>query len=292
MLRTLFILIVISSGIVAALFSRFAALLLYIWFALFRPQEWVWVDITGLHLSLVLGILLVVPSLATATFPNLTHPLSVGTVLFLLTSLLAQINAVNPAHSLEWVDYLSRLLLVSLLATTLVDSRRRFVLTVTTIAVSIGFFSAKAGLASLLGGGVQFSAGQAGAFVDNNGYALAIAMTLPLLWFCGQVLPREFPTFKWIPRGFFLAVPLSAFALISTFSRAGFLALIAVTLTYVMLQKRRVLVFTVLALTLAVIIPFRSGVLRSGPDNSDVRRSPGRFGAQSSALLAGRGSDG
>ncbi len=67
------------------------------WFALFRPQEWVWVDITGLHLSLVLGILLVVPSLATATFPNLTHPISIGMFLFLLSSLTAQIHAVNPA---------------------------------------------------------------------------------------------------------------------------------------------------------------------------------------------------
>ena len=215
-----------------------------------------WVDITSLHLSLILGILLVIPSLATGVLPNLTHPISIGMVLFLLSSLVAQSQAVNAAIGWEWIDYLSRLILVALLATTLIDTRRRFVLIVTTIAVSIGFHSAKAGLASLLGGGVQFAAGQAGAFVDNNGYALAIAMTLPFLWFCGQMLPREFPHYKWIPRAFFFAVPLSAFALISTFSRAGFLALVAVTLTYVMLQKRRALVLSVLAAALAVTLPF------------------------------------
>jgi len=147
-LRTLFIIIVLSFGITASFFSRFAALLLYVWFALFRPQEWVWVDITDLHLSFVIGLLVVIPSLATATFPNLTHPISIGMLLFLLSSLTAQIGAVNPAAGWEWLDYLSRLLLVALLATTLINTRRRFVLMMTTMAVSIGFFGAKAGLAS------------------------------------------------------------------------------------------------------------------------------------------------
>jgi probable O-glycosylation ligase (exosortase A-associated) len=256
MLRTLFIIIVMSFGIAAAFFSRFAALLLYMWFALFRPQEWVYVDLASLHLSLVLGILLVLPSLATATFPNLTHPISIGMVLFLLSSLVSQIGAVNPGVGWEWLDAFSRLILVSLLATTLIDSRRRFVLVMTTIAVSIGFYSTKAGLGSLMGGGVRFYEGQAGSFTDNNGYALGMAMTLPFLWYAGQALSREYPAYKWIPRAFFLAVPLSAFAIVSTFSRAGLLALVAATLTYVMLQKRRALTFTVLVLLLAVTLPF------------------------------------
>ena len=75
--------------------------------------------------------------------------------------------------------------------------------------------------------------------MDNNGYALAIAMVLPFLWFAGQMWRREFPDYKWAARGFYLAVPLSAFAIISTFSRAGFLALASSVLTYVMLQKHR-----------------------------------------------------
>jgi O-antigen ligase len=81
-------------------------------------------------------------------------------------------------------------------------------------------------------------------------------MTMPILWFAGQMLSREYPTYKWIPRAFFLAVPLSAFAIVSTFSRAGLLALISATLTYVLLQRRRLLVLTVLVLLLAVTLPF------------------------------------
>jgi putative inorganic carbon (hco3(-)) transporter len=256
MLRSLFIIVIMSVGIVAGLFNRFAALLLYIWFALFRPQEWVWVDITGLHLSLILGLLLVIPSLGTGILPDLTHPISIGMILFLVSSLVAQVSAVNAAVGWEWIDYLARLLLVSLLATTLVSTRRRFVLVLATAGVSIGFQAAKAGLASLIGGGVQFGAGQAGSFMDNNGYALAIAMVLPFLWFAGQMWRREFPDYKWAARGFYLAVPFSAFAIISTFSRAGFLALASSVLTYVMLQKRRMRTLVLLTLVLAAALPF------------------------------------
>ena len=83
MLRNLFVLGLLIPGMVAASVNRFAALLLYVWFALFRPQEWMWVDVSAFRLSLLLGVLLVVPSLFTGIFPNLSHPLSLGTVAFL-----------------------------------------------------------------------------------------------------------------------------------------------------------------------------------------------------------------
>ena len=56
MLRTVFILLILIPGFVAALRNRYAALLMYLWFALFRPQDWLWIDITSLRLSMVLGI--------------------------------------------------------------------------------------------------------------------------------------------------------------------------------------------------------------------------------------------
>ena len=39
MLRSLLILSIIVPGMIAGLRDRFPALLLYVWFALFRPQE-------------------------------------------------------------------------------------------------------------------------------------------------------------------------------------------------------------------------------------------------------------
>jgi len=55
MLRTLFILSILVPGFVLSLRNRYIALLMYLWFALFRPQDWMWIDITSLRVSMVLG---------------------------------------------------------------------------------------------------------------------------------------------------------------------------------------------------------------------------------------------
>jgi putative inorganic carbon (HCO3(-)) transporter len=234
-LRTLFVITILVPGVVAAVRNRFAALLMYIWFALFRPQDWMWIDITSLRLSLVLGLILVVPSILSGILPNVTHPLSLGAIAFFFCGLIAQVNAFNAAVGWHWLDYLGRLVLVCLLTVTLVTTRERFVLMVAVIAGSLGFHAAKAGLASVLGGGLRFYDGMnGGSFVDNNGYALGAAMVLFLLIGAAQNLPH-----RMVRRAFYVAAPLTAFTVLSTFSRGGFLAAIGSTIVFVALQRRR-----------------------------------------------------
>jgi putative inorganic carbon (HCO3(-)) transporter len=235
MLRIIFVLLILVPGVIAALQNRYAALLLYLWFALFRPQDWIWFDVSSLHVSLIAGLILVVPSLVSGVWPNVTHPLSVGSILFLLSAVLAQYDAVQSSLSWMWIDYFARLLLISLLAIKLIDTPRRFVLAIAVISGSFGFHAAKAGLASVLGGGLRFSEGLAGAFVDNNGYALGTVMILFLLVAAAQNIQH-----RWARLALYAAVPLSTLTVISTFSRAGFLALAASIVVYVALQRRRI----------------------------------------------------
>ena len=266
-LRSLFILAIMVPGVFIALFSRFFALQLYLWFALFRPQEWLWVDISHLRLSLVLGLILLIPALVTGVLPNLTHPLSIGALLFVVSSLIAHVGAVDPVTSWFWIDYLVRLVVVCLLSVTLITTPRRFIVVLAVIALSFGFHSAKAGLASLLMGGVQFSDGLAGSFIDNNGYALGCAMVMPMLVATGQnlsLLLGGVPERRWFPLPFYLAAGLTAFTVVSLFSRAGFLALGAVVGMFVLLQRRRLVaigVLCVIAVLAFLFVPIPKGYL-------------------------------
>ena len=257
MLRSLLVLSILIPGFFLALRGRFAALQLYLWFGLFRPQEWVWVDLSSLRLSLVLGLILVAPSLATGIYPNVTHPLSLGAIAYFLTALSAQPSAYNSVVGWAWIDYLARLLLVCLLAVPLVSSRKRFIGVVAVIAGSLGFHSVKAGVASVVAGGARFGAGLAGSFVDSNGYALAVVMIVPLLIAVGQNMER-----RWVKLALFGTVPLCALAAVGTFSRAGFLALCASTLAFVGLQHRRLAMGLGLAIVVFVgllVIPIPEG---------------------------------
>lgn len=262
MLRSLLILGILVPGIVAALRSRFAALLLYLWFALFRPQEWLWIDVTALRLSLLLAAILIGPALMTGIWPNLTHPLSIGTIAFLATGFLAQFGAIDPETGWAWIDFQTRLTFICLLSITLVDTRDRYVKLMGVIGCSLGFHAAKAGLASLLGGGVRFHDGLAGAFPDNNGYALATVMVMPLVLATAQNIPTDQKWTLWLRRGLFLWVPLCAMCVVSTFSRGGFLSMSVAVLGFVLLQKQRVPALAAMALVALLglaVVPIPEG---------------------------------
>jgi putative inorganic carbon (hco3(-)) transporter len=235
MLRSVFILAILIPGFALALRDRFAALLFYIWFALFRPQEFLWIDITPFHLSLIIGLVLTVPCLLTGRWPDISHPLSKGAVLIVVFALLAHTGAVNPEVSWQWTEHLLKLVLVCLLATRLISTKRDLILVVMVMACSLGFHSAKAGLMSIVRGGVEYQDGLGGSFITNNGYALAAAMVTFLLVACGQMVKSQ-----WVRRGFLVAALASTFTVVSTFSRGGFVALVAGSLAFVLVRPRRV----------------------------------------------------
>ncbi|HVD92704.1 MAG TPA: O-antigen ligase family protein [Vicinamibacterales bacterium] len=258
MLRTLFILSILVPGFVLSLRNRYIALLMYLWFALFRPQDWMWIDITSLRVSMVLGAVLVLPALTTGLFPNVTNPMSIGMMLFLGCSLVTQSVATVPDIGWTWIDFMARLFLASMMMMTLVTNERRLAGVVAVISGSLAFHAAKAGLAFVLGGGMRFADGLAGAFVDNNGYALGTVMIIPLLIAAGQgagVLynGRWLP---WIRRAVWVAVPLCVFAVIGTYSRGGFVSLAAAALAFVLVQRRPVRAVAALlgAVTIVLLI--------------------------------------
>jgi probable O-glycosylation ligase (exosortase A-associated) len=269
MLRTLFVLALTIPGLLLAMWSRYWGLLLYLWNAFFRPQDFMWLRTYELRLSLIMGIIFVVPSLLTGYWPNVTHPLSLGMLLFLASGLLAQTNALDQRTGWRWVDAQARLTLVLLIAVNLVRTPRQVMGVIAVAAMSLGFYSTKAGLASLLGGGVQFYDGLDGAFSDNNSYALATDMTIPLLIAIAQnteltfgaIVPATY--IRWIRMGFYLAVLLSINTVIATFSRGGFLGLVAVALAYALFHPRRVRLLLAFAFigSLAFVVPLPEGYL-------------------------------
>jgi len=275
MLRTLFVIAILVPGLVAAVASRFAALLLYLWYSLFRPQDWLWIDITPLRVSLLLSLLVVIPRgwllsdsmqsmtlkqrLAREAWPNLSHPLTLAMVLFFGTSLLAQVHAVDQRTGLLWIDYLWRVFLVAMVAVSLINTRERFTAVLAVMTASLGFHATKAGLSSLVGGGVRFDQGLGGAFIDNNGYAMAVVMILPFLVASGQNAQS-----RWLRWVFWASVLPCFYTVVSTFSRAGFLAAVTVVLAFAALQRQRLAALSGLAvvgLVGVLLVPVPQGYL-------------------------------
>ena len=251
MLRSLLVLAVLVPGFFAALADGYMGLLMYLWFALFRPQDWLWIDITSLRVSMVLGVVMLGRSLISGFVPNITHPLTLGIALMVCSSMITQTGAVRPDIGWIWIDFFVRLALACMLLVALARDAKRLYGVLAVICLSLGFHASKAGLAFLLtGGGTRFDDGLSGSFVDNNGYALGTVIILPMLLVTAQNIELVYSGayLKWIRRGLYATIPLCILTVLGTYSRGGFLAFSAALLTFIMLQRRR---FTALAGLLA-----------------------------------------
>jgi probable O-glycosylation ligase (exosortase A-associated) len=241
-MRATLVLLIVGAGLLLSMRSRFAALLLYLWFALFRPQEWTWGAIDSLRLSLVTGLALIVPALVTGVWPNVTHPLSLGSLALLGTALVAQLAATDPAAGWEALHPLAVSIVVALLMVRLIDTRDRFMTVLMVMAGSIGFYAAKFGVGYLIRGGVPNLDGIGGAFGGNNEVGVAFARALPLMVVVAQFAPRL--PITWLAAA---AAPLSAVGVISTYSRGSFLALSGAVVAFAALHKRRAVMLSGLA---------------------------------------------
>ncbi len=137
MLRLIFVFTIILVGALVSLKGPFYALLFYLWYAYFRPEQWVWTDlISPLHLSLILGAYLVITSVFTLRNFRFSKT-NVLILLFLIQSALSLFTAENPEWSTKyWIEFL-KVLIVAVLITHLVSDRKRYRLTLLVIAYSL-----------------------------------------------------------------------------------------------------------------------------------------------------------
>ncbi len=113
-----------------------------------------------------------------------------------------------------------KIILISLFTTGIVSSRERLRLLIWVIALSFGFFALKAGLAGIATlGQLQILQGPGGMLMDNNDFALALAMGIPMMWHIASSEKRTS-----LRRLFYLLVPFTAVTIMMTHSRGGFLA--------------------------------------------------------------------
>ncbi len=268
-MRTIFIVGLTIIGIVVGIWNQFGAMLLYWWYAIFRPLEWVFVDLHSWRPSLVIGILVIVRSLMGGYFPRISHPLSLGMIGLLGLEAIASSYAGCGSKGLNDLDQLARMFLILFFTDSLIQTRRHFFLFMLTVAVSFAAWSSKAGLVSLFAGGASLYGyvGSGGSFTGSNAFAMGASMTVFLLIGVGQNIDSLFTNHipevhqplsrKIFKVALWGAALLSAYCVFATFSRGNFLGLATGAFALLMLQRKRLkLLFFVILLVLPLSIIF------------------------------------
>lgn len=120
------------------------------------------------------------------------------------------------------------------------------------IVLSIGYYSTKGGLFTLVSGGGDRVWGPAQSFIEgNNELAIASLMIIPLMAYLHQVSQK-----KWVKKGLLLAIGLSFISALGSQSRGALVAFAAVVFFFWTKSDRKVFLGAAMALLVVLIFAF------------------------------------
>ncbi len=147
------------------------------------------------------------------------------------------ILASGAAHprDIKSVTEFGKIITIALFTTGIVTRRDHLRVLVWVIAFSFGFYGMRSGVSGILSGGnLQILQGPGGMMADNNDFAMALCMGLPLMYYIGisekSILVR---------RMLLTVVPMTMITIILTHSRGAFLAMSCTVFMLVWRSKNR-----------------------------------------------------
>ncbi|MBK9384482.1 MAG: putative O-glycosylation ligase, exosortase A system-associated [Planctomycetes bacterium] len=223
----------------ACFFRPYVGLLTFTWLAYMRAQDLCWGFARTMRFSFFVSLALIVGFLVNER----------GKALFLrdlrcwIIVALTALSAVSIYFSYtgfdQWVtnyyiEYV-KVIFIALITTTLLDTRNKLRWFCWTIALSLGFYGIKTGIFGVLTGGqARVMQGPGGMLEDNNDFALALVMSIPIMFYLGfsegSARVRSFT---------YMGVALTMFTVVLTHSRGGFLSMVGVLGMMVWRSKRR-----------------------------------------------------
>jgi putative inorganic carbon (HCO3(-)) transporter len=236
-------------------FSAHLGVLLWIWVALLPPIDLLYnrfgVSLPFNKLVAASAFFVLITSQCKKDFYRDT--LIVLVVLYSIIVTLSYMFAEYATESADLAyDKFWKEIVLFFLMTGLMFTRHRLHQVALVTSIAFGFLMVKEGLIFLLtvGGHKVQPQGSVG---DNNGVALALLMTIPLLLFCAKYTAEH-----WVRIGMYVTAGLGAVTVIATYSRGGFIGMIVLGIMLLKGSKykvRAIVAIGVLALVLYAMMP-------------------------------------
>lgn len=199
-------------------------IIVWTWLGFMNPHRMAWGFMVDQPVALVVALVTLV-SLLKSKEPKkiLWTRESILLAVFVVWMTITTFFATFPAAAWEQWEKVAKIQLMIFVAMMLITNRERLHLLVWTIAVSIGFYGIKGGIFTIVNGGVHRVYGPAGTFIqDNNSMGLALAMTVPLMYYLYTQSTRFYV--RW---GLMAAMLLTSIAAFGTHSRGALLGMVA-----------------------------------------------------------------
>jgi probable O-glycosylation ligase (exosortase A-associated) len=182
-------------------------------------------------------------------------PPVIALILFVLWMCLTTAFAVNLEESAGRLNQILKIQFMTAVALMALQERKHIEMFIWVAMLSIGYYGFKGGLFTLLtGGGHRVWGPPGGFFQDNNAFAVAVIMVIPLMYYLRTVATRP-----WVRRGLLVLMLLTSAAALGTQSRGGLVAICAMGLVFWYRSDRKVLVGLIILLVSVALLAFMPG---------------------------------
>lgn len=235
MLRSLFVVVLIFATLPVILFKPHVGVLVWSWISYMNPHRLTYgMAYSFGFLTYVAGATIVGAFLAREPKKLPPHPLTWLLLAYWTWVSLTTLTAAYPEMAVPKWTLFSKILLFTLITTMFMQSKGRLHSLIWVIVLSLGFFGIKGGIFTILTGGSARVWGPPDTFIeDNNQFALAIVMLVPLIRYLYS--QATIKLMRWILLGMMLT---SVFAIFGTQSRGALVAITAMVLFLVWKSKR------------------------------------------------------
>lgn len=227
--------------------------LMWVWVSVMNPHTQGWGFATQLPFAMMIAVVTMFSMLLSHTPKGLPMtPVSVLLLLFVLWMNVTTPFALLPGPS--WVQWnkVMKIMLMSFVVMMLIRTRTDIIRLVWVLVGSIGFYGVKGGIFTIRSGGTERVWGPEATFIgDNNALALALIITIPLMFYLQQNSDK-----RWVRRGLGVAMVLSALAALGSYSRGGLLAIAAMCLFMWIKSGKKVALGALLCLLGPLLLAF------------------------------------
>jgi probable O-glycosylation ligase (exosortase A-associated) len=275
-LRGILLLVFFCISLPVCFIRPFYGILLWSVVAFLNPQSFIW----SARYSFPWALAVAIPTLAgvllfsrgwTRLASREFYLLVTLWIWFTVTSVVSAHTPFFAHHAQDTLDrwqFVSKVLLMTVVTMAIVDSFARLRIFVLVMAGCFAFYVLKAlPFMILTGGAYRLYGPQQSMIADNNDFGLALNMTLPLFFFLAQTESR-----RWVKRLFGFLFLITIPAIFFTYSRGDLIGLVAVLVLMFFQLKRRMVLVAVVILGSAIAVLF-------APERWQERMDPTRADA-------------